>query len=1053
MGKYQICKNTPTLRDRFFLQDKTNIIKYNIEDLLPIYKASEEYSRFTDGEILHLILQKITHHNIAIIASYNKMIAYDPSDPRTGEWLNYTAEEILSMKAEGITVPDEVVEWAFSQEKFDEVSYVPTDGNVSELTETSNVEALDCNGNNSFDTASSKALTDYGKAAEVKNEQLQANAEDIRQKNDELNAENEKFQNTQREITDNINKKTEELKTLEDRVINGETLSDSDVAKYNKLSDEVKTENRAIANQSKNLNDDIDELLKSMDELNSDTKIAESLSQNLDKYVRTPSKLSVKSLNYMSPENLNRFTRSDNDMSQISSLISVKSISLMSELDVNSNIINSNISTAKVMGDYMRIIASGAVNEAESKKPVSPLKVENASKPQDKNDSDKVQDENSAEQTDKANNQEQNTVENEQIQNTEKSDNKEENSVNNNTNRIADNNEYNLQSSENAETQVTDVKSVTDMPGDFGDLFRLNGGSSILNSSFGIAGIQDYLRFNNIFSSNTNFTVEDFANSNIFDRIAYNNTNSTAENINFEPQTAVQMPSDEEMTDNAEEIQNISTDDNNSELNVKNSVASVQEETVEEEAVAVSEQEETEEEPVEDAQTEMSDENTTAENELVENPVDNPEAPVTDVIAEEMPKDDKNKVEDVQTVINTANNTNSDAVSSATENADKSMSHITELRTKNNKISDFVTDNQSSKSKLTSLYQEAEHIKFNKDTIESSRTNTEARMEDLNNRAKALSQEVDENKVTINKFDAANEQDNAQEVLFADENLTSEKAAKNNVQTDADKNSDLSDRIIEIEDKAKTSNGSFDDINNSVKSGRDNFVTASVNMEKTVNGLEEMQKDSDALERTTNNTVQTGKVKSDKAEDELDFVNDITKEDDGSDYVAEEPDYKAIPTLADESRDVQEYADRDISVSDHDVDLESDNNPDNNTRELEIVAQKAVVENITEERENVYLNPLIHDTRVDTEERMAEAADLEITEIAEQDAMQESTRNTVKSEVVETMQSTLSDVGKRAQKKDTDNDKKHKMFTEFENKKRSELRKTVQKVSKARDVR
>ena len=437
----------------------------------------------------------------------------------------------------------------------------------------------------------------------------------------------------------------------------------------------------------------------------------------------------------------------------------------------------------------------------------------------------------------------------------------------------------------------------------------------------------------------------------------------------------------------------------------------------------------------------------------VENSVDNPEAPVTDVIAEEMPKDDKNKVEDVQTVINTANNTNSDAAGKVTENADKSTNHVDELKSKDNKISDFVTDNQSSKSKLTSLFQEAEHVKFNKDTIESSRTNTEARMEDLNNRAKALSQEVDENKTSINKFDASNEQDNYQEGLFAEENITAEKSVRRDAQADADKSSDLSGRIVDIEDKAKTSNGSFDNINAYVKSGRDNFAAAFESVGKAVDGLEEMQKDSDSLEKTTKNTVQTGKVKADKAEDELDFVNDITKEDDGSDYVAEEPDYKAIPTLADESRDVQDYADRDISVSDHDIDLESDNNPDNNTRELEIVAQKAVVENITEERENVYLNPLIHDTRVDTEERMAEAADLEITEIAEQGAMQESTRNTVKSEVVETMQSTLSDVGKRAQKKDTDNDKKHKMFTEFENKKRSELRKTVQKVSKARDVR
>jgi len=1057
-NKYPICKKEPTLQERFFMQSYDNRICMHIEDLLPKYRESEEYSRFTDGEILDFILLKIKSSHTSIIASMHELRAYNPDDPRTGEWANYDPEEILAMHDNGILVPNDIYEWAQAMAKVDEVTYQNTSDDDFDINSETDITALSENGSDSEDVNNIKTLNNLTTSAEKQGKQLKENADTIQKNNEEVSKKTEQAKTEQENTKNDIEKMSGEMKDIENRVENGQELSDTELSRYKKLGEQIRTEDKSLKLFNKDLNDDVEKLLNSIDNFSGDIGLEESLSQNLDNYSNLARNTVAKSFEHASVESNKINLMVGMDLFKLNTELTVKNMSLMSDLDINSNIINSNANTAKVMGDYLKDIDNNNT-QLIHEKPVEKISNDNKEINAINTDSeDNATETNNTNDTEVSVSGEQNTnntqtqtedlseipSENEIPQTSEQPiTNNAEETVNiqeNSTTDNSDTDDISLTANRNvgitANEFAQDNKTQNSLPV-YTDFRALNDDSFF--------DLQDYLRFNNAFSSakdigNNVFATDKTANNatiqnDVPDTTKVEKSNISSENeatVTADTKAELEIPEIDEETPKTEIDEETEIENNKDTQNSANTVSSNNNST---------------------EQAEQSSESDTQNEETIQTSPEETEIAATEVISEELPADEANEVKDISTSKDNASNTNIDAENEITKNSNKSVAITSDMSAKDKDIRDFNTDNDVSKSKFNMLNQSAEHVKFNKDTVESSRTDTKSRMEEISNRAKALSEKVDENKNTIKKYDDSNTQDSSQEVLASEETIITEQATENNSKNQTENNDKLSDRITELEYDANTSNGSFSDINESVKASRNNFATAADSTRKLVTELKNTQADSEASVKTTQNNVQTGKIKSDKAEDELDFVNQITKEDDGSDYVVEEPDYKAIPTVADESRDVQEYADRDMSVSDHDIDLESDNNPDNNTKELEIVAQKAVEENITDERENVYLNPLIHDTRIDTEDRMAETADLEITDIAEQGAMEESTRNSVKSEVAETMKSTLSDVSKRAQKKDTDNDKKHKLFTEFENKKRSQLRKTVQKVSKARDVR
>ena len=79
---------------------------------------------------------------------------------------------------------------------------------------------------------------------------------------------------------------------------------------------------------------------------------------------------------------------------------------------------------------------------------------------------------------------------------------------------------------------------------------------------------------------------------------------------------------------------------------------------------------------------------------------------------------------------------------------------------------------------------------------------------------------------------------------------------------------------------------------------------------------------------------------------------------------------------------------------------------------------------------------------------VSEKISQQIAAEAAKSAAKEQLKNSVKNTIVSTAQQSLLNYGEKLQQKDTKQDKKKKILTEFERKRRNEIRKGIEKIKK-----
>lgn len=187
-------------------------------------------------------------------------------------------------------------------------------------------------------------------------------------------------------------------------------------------------------------------------------------------------------------------------------------------------------------------------------------------------------------------------------------------------------------------------------------------------------------------------------------------------------------------------------------------------------------------------------------------------------------------------------------------------------------------------------------------------------------------------------------------------------------------------------------------------------------------------------------------VKTDKS-DNKEVKNNIKRET----KPKEKPNAKPIKTEADESLDIQQDI-RQITATDN-VDIEFAMKDVDNSGINSENTQQAVAEQIQSSKPEYLKNPMFEDVSDSDAEVISMNIAKEVTQAEKQEFVKESSQKNVRESIRETMQSILSNVNQKLQSEDTDKDKKYKMFTRFEIEKQDAIRKTVQKISNAKDAR
>jgi len=216
------------------------------------------------------------------------------------KWAGYTYEEIIDMDTDGYVIPDEVLEWAYSQQQSDVTSYVivSDEENSNDKSSTESVED-DSNIKNlqnkvtQYVTKSEKAIEETEKLVEEFNTQKQQAADFEKNQKDAYKKE-----------TEEIDKLSTELKKLEDKNKSG-TLTQYEQEQYKDLTNRLN--NPTPSKNSFNTTDlELENFLDSIQEFSTIIEENNQLSEDTTKTAKDLS-LMAKTL----PESMRTHTTKD----------------------------------------------------------------------------------------------------------------------------------------------------------------------------------------------------------------------------------------------------------------------------------------------------------------------------------------------------------------------------------------------------------------------------------------------------------------------------------------------------------------------------------------------------------------------------------------------------------------------------------------------------------------------------------------------------------------------------------------------------------------------
>ena len=217
-----------------------------------------------------LVLQELIGANTEIYK--NRLAGCDIKDM---EWAVYSYEEILAMETEGYKIPEEVLQWAHSQQEADVTDYVM----VSDATANEdNVTDAMGTSSNELDNLKKKAKQSIAKTDKA----LEEAAQDI-EKYNEIAAKAKKIkeekEDNYKDTMNKISSKTEEWKQLDEKKKSGK-LSRSEERKYKHLSKELNSSNGTIMKEVQLNHAELDSFLETLGDLNVDISDNLTLAQN-----------------------------------------------------------------------------------------------------------------------------------------------------------------------------------------------------------------------------------------------------------------------------------------------------------------------------------------------------------------------------------------------------------------------------------------------------------------------------------------------------------------------------------------------------------------------------------------------------------------------------------------------------------------------------------------------------------------------------------------------------------------------------------------------------
>lgn len=241
-------------------------------------KKQDKYKDFSDDELLIIAAAKIAKNNTSIIGDDIHYSVLNPEKPSDPIWSQYDYEQILNMASEGVNVPKEFLDWANAMADSNITAY---DLETDSSGDANDADNLNMSTDEDNQLARQQKLVRYASKAEQQGAFLEQANRTIQSDKTDIEDNRANLEREQAQAAEKIQKLTEEYNILNQKIANGESVSDADMQRFKELGTILNVQQQELMTKSKNFEAELKTLVSQMNSFNTVASVNDNINDEL----------------------------------------------------------------------------------------------------------------------------------------------------------------------------------------------------------------------------------------------------------------------------------------------------------------------------------------------------------------------------------------------------------------------------------------------------------------------------------------------------------------------------------------------------------------------------------------------------------------------------------------------------------------------------------------------------------------------------------------------------------------------------------------------------
>lgn len=270
---------TEKMKQAYYQRPQGEPIEDRVAHIVARLQEDPHYAKCSEDELISIAISMYGNGIIENITTQLEGYVTATGKPMDPVWGQFTYDEILGMANDGVQVPQEFLDWANAMADTDTTAYEIEESASSDSNTASNLEV---GTDDTTRMGQQRKLQKFSSKAEQQEELLREKDNELQAQSQDLESVQTDLEKNQKLTLDKINQISNEFDTLNNKVKNGETLTDEEMRRYKELGLLLNTQGEELIAQSNNVEADIEALLTQMEDVSNLVNVNKDISRTLE---------------------------------------------------------------------------------------------------------------------------------------------------------------------------------------------------------------------------------------------------------------------------------------------------------------------------------------------------------------------------------------------------------------------------------------------------------------------------------------------------------------------------------------------------------------------------------------------------------------------------------------------------------------------------------------------------------------------------------------------------------------------------------------------------